>query len=232
MSFRKPGFFVKRTLFGIHSLWMKDTVTQGPKVPEIALTFDDGPDERWTSKICSILEEQGAVGSFFMVGEHLERLPTLARDVVSRGHEPCVHLYSHNRSVADNDKLFLKELQETKELIEKTTYVRPVFLRFPFAYPGHQNPDRILHDFGLRTIHWSFSSLDSRLNAPSIVKRVRRFLFPGAIVLLHDGVGRGSQYTQNREATVEALPGVLEACRELGFATVTLSSLLRINKNK
>ncbi len=191
----------------------------------MALTFDDGPSENWTPEILGILEKHGARATFFMIGEHVARFPDMAREVVVRGHEPGVHLFTHERAVADNDEIFRRQVVESIEQIEKATGARPRFLRFPFAYLGCQKPERILAEFGLRTVHWSFSSMDSRRDAAGIVRRVRRFLFPGAIVLLHDGVGGHSAHAKSRTETVRALPAVLDACAEMRLTPVSMSQM-------
>jgi peptidoglycan/xylan/chitin deacetylase (PgdA/CDA1 family) len=201
-------------------------VVRGPDRPAVALTFDDGPSRRWTPAILEALDRAGARATFFMIGEHVERRPEIARQVVEGGHEPAAHLFTHDRAVADDDALFDEELERAIAVIERTTGRRPAFLRLPFAYAGRQQPRRIEAAHGVRTVHWSFSSLDSRRGADQVRARVARWLFPGAIVLMHDGVGGHSSHAQTRDATVAALPAVLDHCRRAGLAPVTLSELL------
>jgi peptidoglycan/xylan/chitin deacetylase (PgdA/CDA1 family) len=209
-----------------HAALLRGAVTVGPDERKIALTFDDGPDERWTPGICSMLAERGARASFFMIGSSVEKAPELAREVADAGHSPCVHLFSHDRRVADDDALFEQELQKSIRLIDDKTGQRPAFMRFPFAYLGRQKPDSVFRKFGVRTVHWSFSSMDSRLDAERIVRRVGRRMFPGAIVLLHDGVGSFSKLSRNRDATLEALPKILDMCKRRGLEPVALDELL------
>jgi peptidoglycan/xylan/chitin deacetylase (PgdA/CDA1 family) len=206
----------------------KGAITRGPKVPQVALTFDDGPDPRFTEEICAILEAYEAQASFFMIGDHVKKHPELARRVAEAGHEPCAHLYSHDPEVVNELEHFRRELRDCLRIIRETTDEWPLFLRFPFAFQGRLKPKRIVASHGVHTVHWSFSSHDSRLDAAGIVKRVGRFIFPGAIVLLHDGVGRHSTKAVDRRATVAALPGVLDACRAAGLAPVTLSRLFNV----
>jgi peptidoglycan/xylan/chitin deacetylase (PgdA/CDA1 family) len=201
-------------------------------VPKVGLTFDDGPDRHWTPKICSILKRYDCRASFFMLGAQIEKAPELAREVVASGHEPCLHLFSHDRAVAADDRLFASELCSSMELIQGKTEKKPRFLRFPFAYLGRQSPRAIERNYQIQTVHWSFSSLDSRLSPDRIVARVKRYLYPGSIILMHDGVGDHSKFTTNREATVEALPEILEACRENGLTPVPLSDLLLTDRQK
>jgi peptidoglycan/xylan/chitin deacetylase (PgdA/CDA1 family) len=218
--------FVHRAFLRLYSFWLGGAVTLGPSDQKVALTFDDGPDDRWTPQILEILAEHRARATFFMLGAQIEKHPAVAGAVASRGHELAVHLFSHDPKAADDDALFRSELVRTKELICGITGAQPLFLRFPFAYLGRQKPRRILDELEMHTVHWSFSSMDSRLDAAGIEKRVERFLMPGAIVLLHDGVGMSSKYASSRQATVDALPGVLDLCRENALAPTALSEML------
>jgi len=192
----------------------------------VALTFDDGPDGRWTPTILDILAGKGARATFFMIGEQVSRFPELARRVVDEGHEVAVHLFSHDRAVADDESAFRGEVERTRQLIEEHTGARPAYLRFPFAYYGSQRPRSVASELALETVHWSFSSLDSRSDAIEIRRRLERSLFPGAIVLLHDGVGANSRLGTSREATVEALSGVLDDCAARKLAPIGLGELL------
>jgi peptidoglycan/xylan/chitin deacetylase (PgdA/CDA1 family) len=209
-----------------HAIWRKGAITQGPPVSKVALTFDDGPDPEWTPQILDILERAGVRATFFMIGEALEACPDLGREIAARGHEAEAHLYSHSPEAARDDERFDRELTRCLEVIRQHTDSAPSFLRFPYADYGRQSPQRVRERFGLRTVHWSFSTRDSRYDAQQQVRRVRSLLYPGAVVLLHDGVGRGSKFAQQRSATIEALPTILEICRERRLKPVRLDDLL------
>jgi len=208
------------------SLWNRGAITRGPAQDRVALTFDDGPDGRFTPAMLETLDRFQARATFFMLGAQIERAPDLAREVASRGHELAVHLFSHDRAAARDHARFREELLRTVALVQEAAGRPPRFLRLPFAYLGKQTPRRIRDDFGLRTAHWSFSLLDSRYAAARIEQRFRRAVFPGAIALLHDGVGPHSSHGRTRQPTLEALPGVIATCRERGLEPVTLSELL------
>ena len=220
-------FQIKRLIWGTHSIWSKGSIVMGPQIPKVALTFDDGPSEEWTQKICSILASRNAKASFFMIGKHVEKLPSIAKEVVSQGHEACVHLYSHRRDSAKNRDLFDREVKKSTAIIQDATGLKPSLLRFPFARMGNYTAQEVYKKHGLRTVHWSFSSMDSRGDAQRIVDKVSRWIFPGAIVLFHDGVGGDSKYAKSRDATLEALPSVLDAVSAMGFEAVTVSELIR-----
>ncbi len=217
---------LRRSWLRLYAAWLRGAVTVGPVRPQVALTFDDGPDDRWTPEILDILADHSALATFFMLGAQVERHPVLARKVAAAGHELGIHLFSHDPAAADDDGRFMDELTRTRELIRDAAGVSPGLLRFPFAHLGRQRPRRLLTEHELVTAHWSFSSLDSRLGAGNIERRVSKRLMPGAIVLLHDGVGPNSKYVKTRRATVEALPGILAACGRRDLAPVGMSELL------
>ena len=85
-------------------LWLNDrwlcpgTVSRGPaSASRVALTFDDGPDPRWTPAILDVLAAHGARATFFQVGRGQMKHADLARRVVAEGHQVGTHLFAHTR---------------------------------------------------------------------------------------------------------------------------------------
>lgn len=206
-------------------------VVQGPaRTSSVALTFDDGPDPRWTPGILEALERTGARATFFIVGRQALRNPDLVCEIGRRGHELGTHLFTHRREVVSRDDLFRDELERSLQLLSDLTG-RPIrMIRFPYGQRGRQRVKR-LGERGLRVVHWTFSSLDSRLARPEdIVRRTSTALRPGAILLLHDGIADADSiappYLPRRDATLEAMPAILDLLAERKLAAVTLSRLL------
>jgi peptidoglycan-N-acetylglucosamine deacetylase len=208
-------------------LLLGGAVCRGPAFrPWVALTFDDGPDERWTPGIVEALRQAAARATFFFIGEHVERCPDLAREVL-RDHQVGTHLYSHRHGVTRDAGATVGEIERVLEAHQRILGARPTSLRFPFGERGVWTA-RKLAPWKLTPFHWTFSSLDSRARAGTdIVRFVVPRLEPGAIVLLHDGHGAHSTLGRTRGPTVEALPGILEAMSRLGLRAVTVDELLR-----
>ena len=193
----------------------------------VALTFDDGPDPRWTPRILEALESAGARATFFCLATALEAHPALAREVAVR-HEVGTHLYDHSRAPMGSAETFAAEVARSLAVHERVLGHRPTALRFPHGHAGKVRAAQLAR-LGLRAYHWTFSSEDSSASegAP-VLARVRLRLAPGCIVLLHDGRGAGSTLGPgHREATVAALPGILAAIAERGLDAVTLAELER-----
>jgi peptidoglycan/xylan/chitin deacetylase (PgdA/CDA1 family) len=211
-------------------LGANDGVRQGPDVPAIAMTFDDGPHPEWTPRILDALDAAGARATFFVVGRCVDEHPDLVRDAHRRGHEIGTHLWSHDRATVGDDRRFKEELTRSADRVQSLIGARVNWLRFPYGVAGSQRRARVEREYGVRVAHWTSSSHDSRLGDPgAIVARSIAGMRPGAILLMHDrladGPGLKPPYREPRDASVAALPGILDAARARGLAAVTLTAL-------
>jgi peptidoglycan/xylan/chitin deacetylase (PgdA/CDA1 family) len=193
----------------------------------VALTFDDGPDPRFTPFILDALSAARARATFFFSGEAIERHPELARRAAVE-HEIGTHLYSHDRSTSRSIDRFRAELDRAVEVHRRVLGKAPAALRFPFGDPGSIRR-RHLRALGVTAYHWTFSSEDaSASTGEEIVGHVTPRLHSGAIVLLHDGRGPNStKGTGSRQPTVDAVPLVLRAIERRGLRPVTLDEMFR-----
>src|SRR5439155_23606366 len=66
-----------------------------PGSRDLALTFDDGPNDRHTARLLEVLAKHGARATFFLVGRHAERRPDLVRAIDAAGHAIGNHTFSH-----------------------------------------------------------------------------------------------------------------------------------------
>jgi peptidoglycan/xylan/chitin deacetylase (PgdA/CDA1 family) len=203
-------------------------VSQGPAGrPAVALTFDDGPDVRWTPAILDALAGGGARATFFCTGEAAARHPDIVRRAAAEGHEIATHLWEHYRDIVYDDERFRDQLERSVDLLSRLAG-RPVrHLRFPYGKRGRQRPARI----PLRAVYWTVSGLDSRLaQSEAIVARLDAAWRPGAIALLHDAVADEARirppYLKTRDATVRALPAILASLARRRLAAVTVDELL------
>lgn len=203
-------------------------VHQGPgKEDEVAITFDDGPDPKWTPRILDILKRANVQATFFVMGSQAEKYPDLIQRMVAEGHEIGNHTFTHpNLAVISRERAIL-ELNATQRLIESLIGRSTVWFRPPYAADAlPSKPDeiaalRIAQDLGYLTVMHDIDPEDwSRPGAAEIVRRVQAGrLLGGNIVLLHDAGG-------NRSQTVEALPVILEYFDKRADRVVTLSTLL------
>ena len=181
----------------------------------IALTFDDGPDPRWTPAVLDLLRRHRATATFCLVGRHVAEHPELVRRIAEEGHALCNHTWTHDVSRLRTRSAVREELVRTSEaIVGASGGLRPRYFRAPqgdWAPAAVAEADRL----GLRLLGWSVDPLDwRRPPAAEIARRVLAGAGPGAVVLLHDGYGK-------RAATVTALETILPAldARRLRYAT-------------
>ncbi|MBO2520448.1 MAG: hypothetical protein CW345_01375 [Firmicutes bacterium] len=198
-----------------------------PARPWVALTFDDGPSPQYTPRILEILEKHGVPATFFMVGAHVEAYPDIAAAVVEAGHEVGNHTYSHiNVPTASTQRLYEEMLRTTAVILEVTG-----------QYPRYVRPPRGLYDgrfrrmaalLGQEVVLWNRSSFDwqGSLSPQAIVRRIVNEARPGDILLFHDSGALIGREGGNREATVQALEGIILGVRAKGLEFVPLSQLL------
>ena len=198
---------------------------------KIALTFDDGPDPRWTPKILDILKQKKVPATFFVIGVDASQWPNILKREYAEGHEIGNHTYTHP-SFDDISKTQLHwELNLTQRLIESTIGVKSILFRPPYGidhqpeYAEEVAQLPIAQDMGYLIIGQKIDPHDWRqvdgqpVPAQEIVDNVMRQADKGNIVLFHDGGG-------DRSHTVEALPRVIDALRQDGFELVPVSDLI------
>ena len=195
-----------------------------PGAKVVALTFDDGPNEPYTSQILDVLEREGVRATFFVVGENVLSYPDAARRIVADGNVIANHSFDHSRMAAAIDFRY-SQVERTQDVILQTTGVTPRFFRPP---AGIHTPWqlRAATSNGLITVNWDAEGYDwQKPNSPErIEQKVLASVRPGSIILLHDG--DETNHGSDRSQTVAALPAIIETLRSEGYQFVTLPQLL------
>ena len=201
-------------------------IRHGAHKPYVALTFDDGPNPEFTSRILDILAEKNVQATFFMVGRHVLKYPQIARRVVAEAHEVGNHTFSHRDLMTASRKTLLKEVYDADDAISGTLGIRTRLFRPPrglISSAGRQ----VLAENGFKIALWTVSAQDWRRDAPKVVvRRITRHARPGGIILFHDGGALLRSEGGSRESTIEALPAVIDELRSRGYEFVGLSELI------
>ena len=200
---------------------------------KIALTFDDGPDAKFTPQVLDVLKRYHAPATFFIVGINGDLNSELLKRIASEGHEIGSHTFTHpNVSVISEQQLRL-ELNATERLIESLTGRRTLLFRPPYAEdvepetPDQVTPLLFTSDKGYFTIGMQIDPNDWR--SPGVDQIVKGVLDgamndEGHIVLLHDSGG-------DRAQTVAALSPIIEGLRARSFELVSVSSLMGLSRD-
>jgi peptidoglycan-N-acetylglucosamine deacetylase len=191
----------------------------------IALTFDDGPNEPFTSQILDILRERNIKATFFLLGRNARRFPEVCRRIVLEGHAVGNHSYSHSRWLAlETERQIGREVQLAQTAIYKASGVAPKLFRPPY---GFRTPWmlRSVRKLGLEVITWDNMTSDwnSANGASDIVTDIVAKIWPGGIIVLHDGRDRRKAY--DRSSLIKALPIIITGLTDQGYRFVTVEEL-------
>jgi cellulose synthase/poly-beta-1,6-N-acetylglucosamine synthase-like glycosyltransferase/peptidoglycan/xylan/chitin deacetylase (PgdA/CDA1 family) len=194
----------------------------------VALTFDDGPDPKWTPRIARVLRRFGVPGTFFVLGSRVVRHPGVVKDLHHQGFELGNHTFTHADLTDLPDWERSLQLSLTESAVAGAAGVRPRLVRPPYsseprAITSHQ--ERALASVAKRGYLIALSNFDSRdWRRPGVQSIVRGATPPGregGIVLLHDGGG-------DRTQTVAALRRLIPRLKARGFRFARLSTMLQV----
>lgn len=191
---------------------------------QVALTFDDAPDDMFTPQILDVLKREGVKATFFVVGNRIEAHPDIMRRIVQEGHAVGNHSYNHANLPKLTDEQFREQILKTDEIIRRFTGYTPRMVRPPY---GEINEEQIkwLASQRKTVVNWNVDSLDWKgLTAEQVAANVLGYVHPGSIVLMHSGGGVG----EDLSGTVNALPRIIQALRDAGIDMVTIPELLEL----
>lgn len=199
---------------------------RGPK--QIALTYDDGPNDPHTLKLLEVLERHSVKATFFMIGKFVREKPEIAREVAKAGHEIGNHTDTHpNLFWTGRTKLF-QELAACERALSDAIGAHATLFRPPY---GARRPAvlRFARSQNLTPVMWSVTCYDWK---PTTADRVEQHATRqiaqqkgrGKIVLLHDGGHRGMG--ADRSHTVEATDRLIRRYKDEGYQFVTVSQMI------
>jgi peptidoglycan-N-acetylglucosamine deacetylase len=194
---------------------------------KLVLTFDDGPDEKYTPQVLDILKKEKVPAAFFLIGKNIETNPELTKRIYKEGHEIGNHSFYH----PDLDSVWEMraefELIRTRRSIESVTGVSTILFRPP--YNKYVEPKNITelnafklgHKHNYLFVSESIDPLDWQKDVTPevILERLKEKVKYGHIVLLHDAGGE-------RDATIKALPMIIKYFKSQGYSFVSVAELM------
>ncbi|MDB5417014.1 MAG: polysaccharide deacetylase [Phenylobacterium sp.] len=195
----------------------------------VALTFDDGPDGRWTPKILDILKAKHALATFFVIGKNMSRSPGLVDREIREGHDVGSHTWTHPNIGEIPAAQTVVELNATQRLFETITGRSMRLFRPPYFGDAEPSTPREVAPLlaaqqqgymsvGLRIDPDDWKKPDPDHIVATTIARLQDTNRPGQIVLLHDSGG-------DRSRTVQALPRLIDEIRAHGYRIVTVAQL-------
>lgn len=186
----------------------------------IYLTFDDGPNEPYTSEILERLKKYGAQATFFVCGRNVERDPQALKNIAAAGQAIGNHGYSHSWLKILWPRLLFKEFMRTHEIIAKTIGRKTDLVRAPWGMMPKSSRWRLAAQ-NYRIFSWDIAPYDWwQPSAAYIARSTVRQAFDGCVVLLHDG--QKTQTGKSRANTVAALDILIPALQKEGYVFKSL----------
>jgi Predicted xylanase/chitin deacetylase len=194
---------------------------------EIALTFDDGPDPRYTPLLLDLLKRYNAKATFFVVGAHAEKHPELLKRMQEEGHVIGIHNYEHKTNWLMRPKKVKWHIQRTQEVIKNATGLDAIYYRPPWGIVNvfDYSPSNHLH-----IILWSaiFGDWKYKLGADRLRQRMMKKMRPGEVLLLHDcGMTPGAD-ERAPENMIKALESYLAEGERRGLKFVGIDEMIAL----
>ena len=204
------------------------TVLAGSEIQELALTFDDGPNDPYTGQLLELLARHQVRATFFLIGSFVRRRPELARAIRQAGHLLGNHTMTHPSLLWERPAQIREELVGCTSAIEDATGEAVKWFRPPF---GARRPDvlRTAAELGLTPVMWNITAHDWDATDPKalaarvqsgILRNQRRHR--GSNILLHDG--GHLQLGTDRSVTLAATASLLEAWAGTALRFVTVDA--------
>lgn len=191
---------------------------------QIALTYDDGPNDGCTPRLLEVLARHEVHATFFLIGRYVRQSPGIVRETVKAGHVVGNHTFTHPLLTLKTVSDVRRELCDCRAALQDAVGAHSTLFRPPF---GGRRPAvlRIARELGLQPVMWNVTGYD--WNAPPaevIERKVVKQIRGGDVILLHDGGHK--QMGADRSQTVLATDHLITRCKSEGYEFVTIPQML------
>ena len=191
---------------------------------QIALTFDDGPNDPYTLNLLDVLARHQVRATFFLIGRYVRQRPDIVSAIAKAGHVIGNHTFTHPLLIFASAAQIRSEILQCREAIYEAAGEHSNLFRPPF---GGRRPGvfRVVRSLSLEPIMWNVTGYDwNPQSADYIEQKVRRRVRGGDIVLLHDG--GHAVFGADRSRTVEATERLIARYLSDGYEFVTVPTML------
>ena len=220
---------------GFHTMWPTSQlyghtfVGNGRNSRQLALTFDDGPNDVHTQKLLEVLDRHAVKATFFMIGKFVEQRPEIVRAVARAGHAIGNHTYSHPNLIFKNRFEVRRELRECSRALRAVLGTYSRLFRPPH---GGRRPEvlKMVSACELIPVMWSVSGWDWKPHsAEEIARKVHQQVRGGDVILLHDG--SHERMGADRSNSVKATDLMLRRFKGEGYEFVTVPAMMKLHDN-
>jgi len=197
---------------------------------QLALTYDDGPNDPHTLRLLEVLAKQNVRATFFLIGRYVRQQPEIVRQLIRAGHVIGNHTFTHPLLIFKTSRQIEAELMECQRVLSDAVGLEAKLFRPPF---GGRRPTvmRVARRLGLQPVMWNITGHD--WNAPpadQIERRVTSRIRGGDVILLHDGGHRA--FGADRAQTVIATDRLLSRHKSEGYEFVTIPEMMSRSTRK
>jgi peptidoglycan/xylan/chitin deacetylase (PgdA/CDA1 family) len=191
---------------------------------QLALTYDDGPNDPYTLRVLEVLDKHSVRATFFLIGRYVERWPEIVRQVVKAGHVIGNHTFTHPLLIFQSAAHIKNELESCERALTDAAGEHSKLFRPPFG--GRRLAVlRIVRRLGLIPVMWNVTGFDWNAPSPDYIEgKVTRRISGGNVILLHDGGHR--QMGADRSHTVTATDRLVARYHAEGYEFVTIPQML------
>jgi len=191
---------------------------------QLALTYDDGPNDPHTLRLLEVLVKHNVHATFFLIGRFVQQRPDIVRQIVEAGHVVGNHTFTHPLLTLKSAVEVRKELTNCRSALQDAIGEHSRLFRPPF---GGRRPAvlRVARELGLQPVMWNVTGYDwTAPPAEVIEQKVSRQIHGGDVILLHDGGHR--QIGADRSQTVVATDHLIARYKSEGYEFVTIQQML------
>lgn len=195
-----------------------------PGTKQLALTYDDGPNDPYTERLLDVLAKHNVRATFFLMGRFVKQRPDIARELVRAGHVVGNHTFTHPRLIFESASQVKAEIAQCHQAITDAVGEYSKLFRPPF---GGRRPVtlRVVRGLGFEPVMWNVTGYD--WSAPSvehIERKVARRVRGGNVILLHDGGHHA--FGTDRSRTVIATDHLIARYRAEGYEFLTIPEMM------
>ena len=216
-SMAPTGQWYGRTFIGMP----RTGLARGTK--QLALTYDDGPNDPHTLRLLEVLAKHNVQATFFLIGRYVRQRPEIARELVQAGHVVGNHTFTHPLLTFKNGAEIRQELSDCRRAVQDAIGQHSNLFRPPF---GGRRPAvlRIARELGLEPIMWNVTGYDWTAPPAAVIEqKVSKQIRGGNVILLHDGGHK--QMGADRAQTVKATESLITRYKSEGFEFVTIPQM-------